>query len=379
MKIRVIYNFLFISYLFSLPFDCFSQTKPNLKIFDDSKVCDGYILYMDKGKCQLMDRNGNTLFNIPGSLIAIFNNKEAMTVHVDNHLIVYNKDLNELWRTNTYVRNELTVAPNDNILLLSEEYDSINHNNIRFDKILCFDSSGKELFKWSTFDQRGYLMSYMMKDKSIFHHKIKGSLDPDSVFVKMAPALAMDNSRTREFFHMNSIQVIPENESGKKDTIFKKGNILLSFCNYSKVYSSFIAIVDPVNFKILWHYVQKDKRPMHTPTMLSTGHILLYANSWYLKPSIIEEIDPLTNKVVWKYTEKFSKARTFGIYGSCQRLPNGNTLISNRDGYIYEVTNDKKIVWKWCINEKQKAVYQLAIYRAYLFPQEKINWLINEK
>jgi hypothetical protein len=361
----------------------FSQTltKPAVLKYDSAKACDGYILWMGQYKCQLIDRKGNTLFNLPGNLVAFFNNKEEIASSSFGNFVTYNKNLDVIWRFNTYIHHELTITPDNKVILLSEETHPINHISLRFDNILFFDSAGKELYKWSTFDHRRYLLSFMMKDKNIFRYNIRGSSDPDSVLFNMAPGLKLigGNSTTREFFHMNAIQEIPENESEKRDSVFRKGNILLSFCNYNDSIASFIAIVDPVQFKVLWYYVQKDRKQMHTPAMLPNGHILVFVNNTGGKKdfSFIEEIDPVTKKMVWNYTEKFSKVQHCNAFGSCQRLPNGNTLISNCNGYIYEVTPDKKIVWQWYTNETMES--NSFLYRAFLYPKEKLKWLVNDE
>jgi hypothetical protein len=59
------------------------------------------------------------------------------------------------------------------------------------------------------------------------------------------------------------------------------------------------------------------------------------------------EIDPLTGKTVWQYGGQgvdFS-SRTMG---SCQRLPNGNTLITeSENGRAIEVTRGGRTVWEF--------------------------------
>lgn len=373
--IKLLLNiFIFITY-----FNSFSQILNTVQVFDSTKVCDGYILWMGESNCSLIDRKGNTLFNFPGNLVAFINSKEEIASHSNNNLIVFDKNFDVMWRVNQGIHHELTVTHNDNILLLSDEYKSINNIRVKFDVVFCFDSTGKELYKWSTYDQRSYLLSYLMKDTNIFRYKVRNTSDPDSILFYMAPSLqliATESFSFRELFHMNAIQEIPENESEKKDSVFQKGNLLLSFCNYSDSLSSFIAIVDPVHNKILWHYVLKDSKQMHTPAMLPNGHILIYVNPRKNKKSdhsLIEEIDPITKDIVWSYTEKFPKVQIRTAFGSCQRLSNGNTFISNNNGYIYEVTPDKKIVWQ-CLTNASK-----YLYRAYLYPKEGLKWLINDE
>ncbi len=371
-------KFLFFSFFLIFFSRSFSQTKPTLLIFDSSKVCDGYLLWQDKTKCQLMDRKGNVLYNFPGNLCSFFYNKNEIVTHVAGNLTTYNKNLDVIWKVSTYIDHELVVTPQNNILLYAVDYDSINHMLVRFDKIRCFDSTGRELYQWSTLAEHRYLLNFVMNDKNIFRYNIKGSHDPDSVLYKIAPSLTgiTRNFADREFFHMNSIQVIPANESEKKDSVFRRGNLLLSFCNYNDSLVSFIAIVDPNSYKILWYYVQNDGKQMHTPGMLPNGNILMYVNSDCrnaVDSSFIDEINPVTKTVVWNYVERLPDVAVRCSHGSCQRLPNGNTLIANINGYIYEVTPQKKIVWQW------HTVDAKHLYRAFLYPKEKLQWIVDEQ
>jgi hypothetical protein len=367
------YRILFLI-LFIISFSSYAQ---ELKIFDKSKVCDGYILWQDKMKCQLMDRDGKVLYNFPGNLCAFYPDKNEIVAHVGGSLVDYNKDLDVIWRNNIYVDHDVIVTPDNRIMIYSVDYDTINNLNIRFDNIYYFDENGKQLYKWSTLDQYRYLFTYMIEKTNVFKFKTR-TKNPDSVLVQISKSLTgiTANVNDRELFHMNAFQVIPSNKSEKKDTIFKKGNLLLSFCNYNDSILSFVAVADPVNYKILWHYVQKDGKQIHTPTLLENGNILMYVNSSCkrsIDSSSVIEIDPFTKQVVWEYVEHFPDPQPRCSHGSCQRLPNGNTLISNISGYIYEVTPDKKIVWQWYTSGTKH------LYRAYLYPKEKLNWLLNDE
>jgi len=415
MKFKSILRILIYTFLSFLFLNSFSQqkppanTKPALQIFDRSKVDDGYILLMLTRTCLLIDREGNTLFNSPGNLISFFNNKQEIITNSSNYLVVYNKNNDINWKYKTPVHHDITVSPNDNIFVLSTEDDTLKNIIVRFDIVLSFDAKGKQLFKWSVFEHRRYMMDFIMKDSSIFRYKIKGSSDPDSVLFNIAPSLwkcsslygfrddstlqkmkpfinnqpanrsgdssHVENPQTmHELFHMNSIQIIPANSSESKNPAFRNGNILLSFCNYSDSIRSFIAIFDPVNYKIVWYYVQEDGRPIHNPTMLSNGNILVYVNwSNTVQYSSIDEINPITKKIEWTYTEDFPKGVKRYKLGSSQRLPNGNTLISNGNGYLYEVSYNKKIVWQLYMGESKN-----FISRALFYSKEQLNWLFNE-
>jgi hypothetical protein len=72
--------------------------------------------------------------------------------------------------------------------------------------------------------------------------------------------------------------------------------------------------------------------------------------------SRVLEFDPVTLKVIWQYTpaeagflQPVDSCRFYsGFISSAQRLPNGNTLITEgSDGRIFEVTPDHEIVWEY--------------------------------
>lgn len=95
--------------------------------------------------------------------------------------------------------------------------------------------------------------------------------------------------------------------------------------------------------------------------------------------SRIIEIDPVTLKVVWQFTGEVwggmmgmvAKAKFYSpLISSAQRLPNGNTLIT--EGCfcrIFEVTPEKELVWEYIAPFEMD---QPKVYRAYRYPYEYI-------
>jgi hypothetical protein len=77
------------------------------------------------------------------------------------------------------------------------------------------------------------------------------------------------------------------------------------------------------------------------------------------------EIDPVTMKRVWMYNGAgFFSTNISGA----QRLPNGNTLITEgAGGRVFEVTPDSKIVWEF-MNTLGANGRPNTIYRAYRVP-----------
>ena len=94
--------------------------------------------------------------------------------------------------------------------------------------------------------------------------------------------------------------------------------------------------------------------------------------------SRVLEIDPTTLEIVWQYTPKeagfvvpLDAARFYSPFiSSAQRLPNGNTLITEgSDGRIFEVTAEHEIVWEYISPYwRQGPMHLNLVYRAYRAP-----------
>lgn len=94
--------------------------------------------------------------------------------------------------------------------------------------------------------------------------------------------------------------------------------------------------------------------------------------------SRILEINPVTLQIEWQYTPTeagyqapLDSYRFYSPYiSSAQRLPNGNTLITEgADGRIFEVTREHELVWEYISPYKNKRNANM-VYRAYRVPYE---------
>jgi hypothetical protein len=85
--------------------------------------------------------------------------------------------------------------------------------------------------------------------------------------------------------------------------------------------------------KILWKLAPPTVAGQHAPTRLANGNILIFDNGVHrlddsLPYSRVIEVDPATNRIVWKYQDKPAWNFFSPRMGNAQRLPNGNTLIT---------------------------------------------------
>ncbi len=142
-----------------------------------------------------------------------------------------------------------------------------------------------------------------------------------------------------DWAHANTVEVLPDTPLGRADSRFRAGNILVSLRALDT-----IAIIDPEKNEIVWAWGLGLIDGQHQPTMLESGNILLFDNGSWRGNSIVLEIDPLEEAVVWEYengSEFFSPFRS-----GAQRLPNGNTLVTECDaGRLFEVTHEGEVVW----------------------------------
>ena len=76
--------------------------------------------------------------------------------------------------------------------------------------------------------------------------------------------------------------------------------------------------------------------------------MLLFDNYGQANESTVWEFNPMTREVYWRYRGDDSHPFFTEICGIAQRLPNGNTLITESDnGRVFEVTQDKETVWEF--------------------------------
>lgn len=207
-----------------------------------------------------------------------------------------------------------------------------------------------------------------------------------------------------DIFHMNSMSLLGPNKWYTMDPIkyacFNPENILIS-----SRHTNFAAIICRDTGDIVWKIgpqyssdtVEGEKLGqligLHHAHMIpqglpGEGNILLFDNGgwsgygYFGMPRYIRlysrviEFDPVTLDIVWEYHHyswrlwfpRSGENHRFysSIMSAAQRLPNGNTLITEgTNGRVIEVTNASKIVWEYAAPTR---IQQL--YRAYRIPPE---------
>lgn len=241
-------------------------------------------------------------------------------------LVKLDRDSNVIWSYLQPAHHDFDVAPDGSIFVLTQEIvegplPSLDHlASPRLDDFLVILSpDGEEQRKIHLLD---------VVDKSAYRQVLFGI----SSFA-LADAL-----------HTNSIHVVTEDDANFP--FAKPGQVLISFREPSTV-----GIVDIDEENLVWA-VKAYWSGQHDPHILPDGNILLFDNKGNFNApggrSRALEFDPRTMEIVWQYQGTAEAPLESDIRSYTQRLPNGNTLITESNvGRILEVTRDKEIVWEF--------------------------------
>lgn len=281
----------------------------------------------------------------------------------DRYLACYDWDSNMLWQKKERANHDVRISESSDIYLLSRKDEIIWRAGIPMpilnDYIVIYSKGGekkKEISLYKVLESevtfKYFLKSYYnILQPNIFLRTIKYKyIDKlDCWFLETSP---------QDFFHANSIQVIDKDIPG----FCKKNDVLVSFRNLD-----LIAIIDMMNEKIIWKWGPGNLSRQHHPTLLENNNILIFDNGDAKKKnySRVIELNPFTKQIIWEYKSEPPKKLFSGSRGACQRLPNGNTLITNSDsGYVFEVTKNGEIVWEFYTPDMDvKKEMRAAIYR----------------
>ena len=265
----------------------------------------------------------------------------------------------------------MSLTDENTILILTNEVQNYNERLVEFDVIIEFNSEGKIIDRWSTWENFDSIKE---------HHEPTILDQPPYVEVPKKIVQGQISSPfggEYDYYHLNSVQSIPANPNGVIDSRFKAGNWLISLRNVNV-----IAIISKDTREIVWSWKTGGSVGQHTTRMLENGNILFFENGGQTRNnySRVIELNPVDKRIVWIYKGDPLKTFYSETEGSAQRLPNGNTLITeSAKGRAFEITPKREIVWEWYnpdINEKGQ---RKTIHRMTRYSKEKIDILLEDE
>jgi hypothetical protein len=255
------------------------------------------------------------------------------------------------------------------------------------DAIIIVDKSDKITWEWRASD----------------HFNEMGFSASAKKAIRRNPGISPMTGKMGDWMHMNSASWLgPNRYYDGGDKRFHPDNII---CDGRQ--TNIVIIIDRKTGKIVWQLgpyftATKALRTMgqiigqHHAHLIprglpGEGNILLYDNggaAGYGAPnptspggvdnakrdfSRVLEFDPVTLQIKWQYPAPgFGMGKLYSAFiSSAQRLPNGNTLITEGSGgRIFEVTEKHEIVWEYVSPYFHRMMKTNMVYRAYRVPYD---------
>lgn len=245
-----------------------------------------------------------------GRLLAIFEGLGLVELAPDSHL---------LWAYRGGAHHDLDVAPDGRIFVLDRE--------------------GKVL-PW--LDPDHGVLEDMITELSPDGRVLDKISIPEAFRDSIYAPLLERRGPPPDVFHTNTLEIL-DGSLADQSPAFRRGNLLISVLQLDTV-----AVIDPRSRKVVWAETGM-WRKQHQPTVLANGHLLIFDNTGPGgERSRVLELDPFSQQVFWHYggdpgTDLYSQT-----LGSAQRLPNGDTLITeSENGRALEVDRAGKVVWQF--------------------------------
>jgi hypothetical protein len=302
-------------------------------VHDPERAWAGYTLYSGRWteEAHLLDMDGQIVhsWSLPqgfdwcyaelqpdGSLAVIIKELEEQ---VEGMFFELSWDGELLRRIDVPVHHDFVRKDDGNTVLLCREYvsdDEIHPGGLKSDYLVELTPDDEPVWEWHAHEHA----------------------------LKLQTLVDVDFPRAdRDWAHTNTVERLPAGPAADADPRFAEGNLLFSMCNMDT-----IGVIDAGSGEVVWAWGPGVVQKQHMPTMLDNGHLLIFDNGSERGWSRILELDPVTEEVVWSYVADPAASFFSDIRGASQRLPNGNTLITDSDhGRIFEVTIDGDIVWEW--------------------------------
>jgi hypothetical protein len=362
------------------------EADTGVVFFDPGRAHSGYNLYVSRrsGYVHLMAMDGQVVHRWDSSGFAarggyhhvhLLENGDLYIIRENNQLyrVDWNSDL--IWAKKFRAHHDIAVLPDDSFYVITRRIEDHQGLRVFFDIILHLDKDGSEVNRWSTYTHLDEIRETL--DDRLFLDSILDSIRTGvptvgGMWTDLRKAIRRPNRNKLDYFHLNTVSIIPSTHLEAWDPRFQKGNLLVCFRNVNQ-----IAILERGTYRILWSWGAGELQWPHQPTLLENGHILIFDNGVDREYSRVIELDPLTEEIVWEY-----KADPPGSFytsggGSAQRFPNGNTLICETNkGRAFEIDRSGAVVWMW-LNPMTWRDRRETVYRMTRFSEKMVEPLLN--
>jgi Arylsulfotransferase (ASST) len=247
-------------------------------------------------------------------------------------LVQLNQDSEVVWKYLQQVHHDFDVGADGRIYALTHE--------IRTDKV-----AGHEHLTPPRIDD--YVVVLSPEGEELKKVWLLGAL-ANSPYANMLSTVPWYIAEGKgDYLHTNSIDVI-EGDPAARLPFAHAGQVLLSLREIGA-----IALLDLESEQVVWALRGPWLR-QHDADLLADGHMLLFDNEGGAgETSRVLEFDPTTLEITWSYAGDDEHGFYSRVRSAQERLPNGNTLITESDGgRLFEVTPEGEIVWEYLNPER---------------------------
>jgi hypothetical protein len=358
----------------SLPYVDFSPDSTEhegIILWNQEQSYSGYNFYCERksGHVYLLEMNGDTCWHWQYTSYGASGSDHAELLPDGGIMVIrklvdvqrLDKHSNVLWKRKMKAHHDITKAPDGTFYTIIKENHKHRGVNMNFDVILHLAADGQEIDRWSTHEHLGEIKANF-NTESFFDTWLNEKLVSfrDSVEAKKQ-TLSASRRVDNDYFHINSIEMWNDNA------------LLVCFRNVNQ-----IAVIDRNDWTIYWTWGESELEWPHHATKLYNSYIVVFDNGIKRKCSRVIEVNSWDD-IRWQYPEELTRDFFSQARGAAQRLPNGNTLITESDkGHVIEVTTGGEIVWEW-INPRKSGGKPETVYRMLRYSKQEIwPWMMDD-
>lgn len=349
-----------------------SRTKKGVTVYKEGRASPGLNLYSPRNlpAAYLMDMEGKVRHSWsvspPGDLtwhhVELAGGGDLLAIVKDRMLMRLGRDSTVRWTAHLRAHHDIDLAGSGDIYLLTRKDELLRWGVLPLplinDYLTVLDPDDGTVRRELSF--YGLLGDRLPARRvgAIYREIINPVNTWGFIRNKLREKPLLRGKIVFDAFHLNSLEIINRAVEG----VGEPGDLLFS--------SLTLNLIGTINLReeaVKWSWGPGELDRQHHPSLLDNGNILIFDNGYDRNYSRVIEIDPRTGRVVWEYTSRPPEKFFSSTRGSCQRLPNGDTLItSSNQGRVFEVNSAGETLWEFYNPElgdsghRRAAIYRLT-------------------
>jgi len=348
-----------------------------VKLLDRTRAYPGYTLVVFAGscECQLLSLEGEVVRSWKDAPCHRWEHAELLP---DGDLVVVGARLDEsevedpidsgrylmrlswngdvLWRTELNAHHDVSLTPDGRLLtlvLVRRRIPAIDpDHDVADDQLTLLTQDGKVVESISLYD--------LLAAAAFPFQKSEGRRDGRSNLI--------------DLLHCNAARWNRFPELAVRGPLYGRDTVLVTSRHQDEIF-----IIDWKRRELVWHWGRGVVSGPHEASLTSNGSILLFDNGLVRASSRVIELDPASPAALRQFAP--GNSRFFDrVMGSCQRLPNGNTLIVHSEGgAAFELTPEGQPAWSYAGTKQTPDGHRVKLIRMRRIPSALIDKILQRR